>query len=100
VPVARIILEIEIHHAQSLKDRRHVVRALKDRLRNAFNLAIAEMDAAEVWNRATLGIAVISNSTSYLTGQMREIDQAAHRIASTLGAEITDSWAEILSEET
>ena len=100
MPVARIILEIEIHHAQSLKDRRQVVRALKDRLRNAFNLAIAEMDAAEVWNRATLGIAVISNSTSYLSGQMREIDQAAHRIASTLGAEIIDSWAEILTEET
>lgn len=100
MPVARITLEIEIPHAQSLKDRRQVVRSLKDRLRNAFNLAIAEMDAAEVWNRATLGIAVISNSTSYLSGQMREIDQAAHRIASTLGAEITDSWAEILAEET
>jgi uncharacterized protein YlxP (DUF503 family) len=98
VPIARLILEIEIAHAQSLKDRRQVVRSLKDRLRNAFNLAIAELDSAEVWNRATLGIATISGSTNYLRGQLQQIDQAAHRIASTLGAEIIDSWAEIIPE--
>jgi uncharacterized protein YlxP (DUF503 family) len=92
------MLEIEIPHAQSIKDRRQVVRSLKDRLRHAFNLAIAEMDAGEVWNRATLGIAVISGSTSYLTGQLQKIDQAAHRITRSLGAEVTDSYAEFLSE--
>jgi uncharacterized protein len=99
VPVARLTLEIEIAHAQSLKDRRQVVRSLKDRLRNAFNLAIAELDSAEAWNRATLGIAVISGSTGYLSGQLQEIDRAAHRIASSLGAEVIDSWAEILQGE-
>ena len=98
MPVARLILEIEIPHAQSLKDRRQVVRSLKDRLRHAFNLAIAELDSAEVWNRATLGIAVISSSQSYLTGQLQEIDRAAHRISQSLGAEILDSFAEFLSE--
>jgi uncharacterized protein len=99
VPIARLILEIEITHAQSLKDRRQVVRSLKDRLRNGFNLAVAELDSAELWNRATLGIAVISSSSTYLSGQLQEIDRAAHRIASTLGAEITDSWAEILPDQ-
>jgi uncharacterized protein YlxP (DUF503 family) len=98
VPIAKLMLEIEIPHAQSIKDRRQVVRSLKDRLRHAFNLAIAEMDAGEVWNRATLGIAVISGSTSYLTGQLQKIDQAAHRITRSLGAEVTDSYAEFLSE--
>jgi uncharacterized protein YlxP (DUF503 family) len=98
VPVVKLTLEIEIPHAQSLKDRRQVVRSLKDRLRHAFNLAIAEMDSGEVWNRATLGIATISGSTSYLTGQVQEIDQAAHRITQSLGAEVVDSYAEFLSE--
>lgn len=98
MPVGRLTLEIEIPHAQSLKDRRQVVRSLKDKLRHAFNLAIAELDQATVWNRATLGIAVISNSSSYVTGQLQQIDQAAHRIAHTLSAEVTDSWAEILPE--
>ena len=98
MPVAKLILEIEIPHAQSLKDRRQVVRSMKEKLRHGFNISIAELDDAVVWNRATLGIAAISSSTGYLTGQLQQIDQAAHRIATTLSAEITDSYAEILSE--
>jgi len=98
MPIAKLTLEIEITHAQSLKDRRQVVRSMKDKLRHAFNLSIAEMDEGLVWNRATLGIVAISNSTSYLTGQIHIIDEAAHRIASGLSAEISDSWSEILPE--
>ncbi|HMF64295.1 MAG TPA: DUF503 domain-containing protein [Edaphobacter sp.] len=98
MPVAKLTLEIEIPHSQSLKDRRQVIRSMKDKLRHSFNLSIAELDDVIVWNRATLGIASISSSSSYLTGQLQQIDQAAHRIAVTLGAEITDSYAEILSE--
>ncbi len=98
MPIARLLLEIEIAHAQSLKDRRQVVRSLKDKLRNGFNLAVAELDSAEVWNRATLGIAVISGSRSYLTGQLQQIDQAAHRIVQGLGAEIIDSYSEFLED--
>jgi uncharacterized protein YlxP (DUF503 family) len=71
---------------------------MKEKLRHGFNLSIAELDDAVVWNRATLGIATISSSTSYLTGQLQQIDQAAHRIAASLSAEIADSYAEILSE--
>jgi len=98
VPIARLMLEIDIPHAQSLKDRRQVTRSLKDKLRHAFNLAIAELDSGEIWNRATLGIAVISNSRSYLMGQLQEIDRAAHRITQSLGAEIADSYADFLSD--
>lgn len=98
MPLARLTLEIEIPHAQSLKDRRQVIRSVKDKLRHSFNLAIAELDEGTVWNRATLGIAAISNSPSYLTGQLQQIDQAAHRIALSLGAEVIDSWAEVLPE--
>jgi uncharacterized protein len=98
MPVAKLTIELEIPHAQSLKDRRQVVRSMKDKLRHGFNLSIAEFDDGVVWNRATLGIAAISSSTAYLTGQLHQIDQAAHRIAATLSAEIIDSYAEILPE--
>ena len=98
MPIAKLTLEIEIPHAQSLKDRRQVVRSLKEKLRHGFNASIAELDDALVWNRATLGIVAISNSTSYLTGQMKQIDDAAHRIAVGLGAQILDSYSEILEE--
>jgi uncharacterized protein len=98
MPIAKLTLEIEIPHAQSLKDRRQVVRSLKDRLRHSFNLSIAELDEGLVWNRATIGVVAISNSLSYLTGQMHIIDEAAQRIAAGSSAEILDSYSEILPE--
>lgn len=98
MPIARLTLEVEIPGAQSLKDRRQVVRSLKDKLRHSFNLSIAELDDGVVWNRATLGIAAISSSTAYLTGQIEQIDKAAQSYASSLSAEIADSWAEILPD--
>src|ERR1700722_19519067 len=98
MPLAKLTIEIEIPHAQSLKDRRQVVRSMKDKLRHSFNLSIAELDDGIVWNRATLGIVAISNSTSYLTGQMHIIDDAAQRIAAGLSVEILDSYSEILAE--
>ncbi len=99
MPIGRLTLELDIPHAQSLKDRRQVTRSLKEKLRHAFNASVAELDEGTVWNRATIGIVAISNSTSYLTGQLQLIDEAAHRICATLSAEVRDSYAELLPEE-
>ena len=74
--IAKLTVEVAIAHAQSIKDRRQVVRSLKDKLRHGFNVSVAEMDDAKLWNRATLGVVAISGSTDYLTGQMREVDDA------------------------
>jgi len=92
MPIATLTLELAIEHAQSLKDRRQAVRSLKDKLRHGFNISIAELDEALVWNRATLGIAAISSSSSYLAGQLREVEAAARRLATGLGVEILDSY--------
>jgi len=56
VPIAFLTLELSIEHAQSLKDKRQVVRSLKDRLRAHFNVATAELDPSSLWNRATIGV--------------------------------------------
>ncbi len=94
MPVAQLTLELGIEHAQSLKDRRQVVRSLKDKLRHGFNVSVAELDEALVWNRATLGVAAISGSAIYLSGQLREVEAAARRLANGLGCEILDSLIE------
>ena len=94
MPIATLTLELAIEHAQSLKDRRQVVRSLKDRLRHGFNISIAELDDALLWNRATLGVVAISKSTAYLSGQLREVETAARRLAVGLGCEIVDSYIE------
>jgi uncharacterized protein len=99
MPVATMILELRIEHAHSLKDRRQVVRSLKEKLRHGFNISIAEMDEALTWQSATLGVAAISSSRDYLTGMMREVESAAVRIAQGLGAEIAASWEFLESAE-
>ena len=63
---------------------------------HGFNVSIAELDDANLWNRATLGFVAISSSSSYLAGQMQELDDALSRLTNTLGAEILDSYVEIL----
>ena len=54
----------------------------------------AELDAAELWNRATLGVVSISNSRDYLDGLIKNVERAATRIANNHGAEIADSFVE------
>jgi uncharacterized protein len=71
MPVAKLTIELTIPHAQSLKDRRQVVRSLKDKLRHGFNVGVAELDNAELWNRATLGIVAISASAPTLRARSR-----------------------------
>lgn len=92
MPLAQLTLEIRIEHARSLKDRRQVVRSLKDQLRQGFNVSVAELDEAVTWQSATVGVVAISGSRDYLRGQMEEVERAAARMVHELGAELADSW--------
>lgn len=96
MPLAQLTLELGIEHAQSLKDRRQVMRSLKDKLRNGFNVSVAELDEAVVWNRATIGIAAINSSRAYLLGQMSEVENAAERIVLALGGSILNSQVDVI----
>ena len=92
MPVAQLTLEFRIEHAQSLKDRRQVVRSLKDQLRQGYNISVAEMDEAVTWQSATIGIVAISRSRDYLHGLVEEVERAARRILNEHGAELADSF--------
>ena len=50
----------------SLKGKRQVVKALKDRIRNRFNVSVAEVDHQELWRRCGLGIAVVTNDNKHI----------------------------------
>ncbi|HSM86822.1 MAG TPA: DUF503 domain-containing protein [Candidatus Limnocylindrales bacterium] len=92
MPIAFLTLEIRIEAAHSLKDKRQVVRSMKDRLRNSFNVSVAELDATDLWQRATLGVVSISDSRDYLDGLMRNVEREAVRLANNGGAEVVDSF--------
>jgi hypothetical protein len=78
MPIAFLTLELSIEAAHSLKDKRQVLRSLKDR------------------NRATVGVVSISDSRDYLDGLMKNVERFATRIANNGGAELVDSFVEFL----
>ena len=92
MPIASLTLEIRIEGAHSLKDKRQVVRSLKDKLRAHYNVSVAELEETELWQRATIGVVAISSSKDYLQGQMQLIEKQALRIANDNGAEVVDTF--------
>jgi uncharacterized protein YlxP (DUF503 family) len=92
MPIAYLTLELRIEAAHSLKDKRQVVRSMKDRLRNSFNISIAEIDVTDLWQRATLGIVSVSSSRDYLEGLMHNVENEAVKLANNVGAEVVDSF--------
>ena len=98
MPIAAMTIELRIDHAHSLKDRRQVVRSLKEKLAHGFNISIAELDEAVTWQSATIGVVAISASRDYLSGQMQQVEKAAYRIVNDLGAQIADVWWQFVEE--
>lgn len=94
--IAHLTLEIRIEGAASLKDKRQVVRSVKDKLRASFNVAVAELDSTNLWQRATVGVVSISESRDYLQGLMDKVERAATRFANNAGGEVVDSYMEII----
>ncbi|HXZ80853.1 MAG TPA: DUF503 domain-containing protein [Terriglobales bacterium] len=94
--IAYLTLEIRIEGAHSLKDKRQVVRSLKDKLRGSFNVAVAELEQTDLWQRATLGVVSISDSKDYLRGLMESVERAAGRITNNAGGELVDAYVEFL----
>ena len=92
MPIAHLTLELRIEGAQSLKDKRQVLRRMKDRLRASFNVSVAETDASDLWQRATVEVVAVSPSRDYLVGLMQNVEKAANSIASHSGADVSDSF--------
>lgn len=90
--VGIVRIELHIPAARSLKDKRHVVRGLKDRIRERTQAAVAEVDHHDLWQRAALGVAVVAVDG----GQVRERLQAVRGLVEhTYEAQLTD-WQERL----
>ena len=63
VGVCRLILRLP--ESASLKDKRQIVRSVTSRLRNKFDVAVAEVDELDRWQIATIGIACVSNDARH-----------------------------------
>ncbi len=61
-------IELHIPGCRSLKEKRFVVKSLRDKLRSRFNLAVAEVDHLDLWQRSTIAIVSVNQSGAYLNG--------------------------------
>ena len=66
IVIALLTLDIHVPHAQSLKDKRMVVRRIKDRLRSKFNVAVAEVDHQNLWQRTQISVVSVGTDESYV----------------------------------
>jgi uncharacterized protein YlxP (DUF503 family) len=66
-------LELRVHDAMSLKDKRRVVKSLKDRIAHGHNVSIAEVGALDEHRRSVLGVAMVANQRRYVEGGLSRI---------------------------
>ena len=86
-----LLVSIHIPAAQSLKQKRFVLKSLKDKVRRKFNVSVAELDGQDKWQVSTLGFAMINSDH-------RHIDSCLQHILSSLesfgGLEVCDHVVE------
>lgn len=87
--VGSLRVRLLLRESRSLKDKRQVVRSIKDRLRNAFNVAVAEVDALDDRRLVVLGFAAVSNEAGHVRAMLDEVAAAlrSHPVAEFIDLE-------------
>ena len=89
--VGVLTLDIHVEHSHSLKDKRNVVKSLKDRLRHRFNVSVAEIDGQESWQRSVVAAVTVSASRQRAEQVLQSVESDA---AGVLGAMLVGSSVE------
>ena len=77
--------------AHSLKDKRHVVKSLKDRLRHKFNVAVAEIDYQDLWQRALVAAVTVSADRAHSELVLQTVEREASEL---LGPQLVSAVVE------
>ena len=86
-------VELFIPDGQSLKSKRQVLASLKARLRDKFNVSVAEVGEQDLWQKAVLGVACVANEKAYVN---QVLDQVMNHIRSVPLVEVVQSRIELL----
>jgi uncharacterized protein YlxP (DUF503 family) len=84
-------MELRLDGAHSLKDKRHTVKSLKDRLRNKFNVAVAEIEYQDLWQRALISAVTVSGDHAHAEQVLQLVEREA---ANLLGGILVGSSVE------
>lgn len=91
--IGLLTLELHLPYAHSLKDKRMVLNRVKERLRHKFNVAVAELEHQDLWQRSLLGAVSISSSEQNLR---QVLEGARHEAEQLLGEELVRAEVELL----
>ena len=94
MPVGLLILNIHLPDAHSLKEKRFTVRKIQDRLRARFNVAVAELDHQDLWQRAQVGVAAIASDRSVVEKMLQSVEEESYKV---LGRDLVGTETELLS---
>ncbi len=88
--VGTLRVRLLLRESRSLKDKRQVVKSIKDRLHNGFNVSVAEVEALDNRQLAVLGLAMVSNEAHHLKLALGQIVEAlrSHPVAELLDHEM------------
>jgi uncharacterized protein YlxP (DUF503 family) len=89
------LLSLELHFpgARSLKDKRQVLRGLEARIRNRFNVSVAEVAHQDLWQRAGLAVVAVNTDHGHLESTLEAV---AGEAARARDADLIDQQMEIL----
>lgn len=73
-------IELHIPESGSLKTKRQSIRSLKDRIRSSFNVSVAEVDGNDLWQKASLAVAAVSNEKSHLNQTLDHVINMIERV--------------------
>jgi hypothetical protein len=91
--VGLLTLDLHIPESNSLKSKRLVIKSLKDRVKNKFNVSISEVDAQNLWQRSVIGVACVANETRIINQIFEKIRTI---VLNTHSVELIDSTMEML----
>ena len=69
-----MILDVHTNGTHSLKEKRHIVSSIKDKLRNKFNISLIESDYQDLWQKIQLSAAMVSNSRAIVEKTFTQIE--------------------------
>jgi hypothetical protein len=87
-----LTLELRIEHAHSLKEKRHVVKGLKDRLRNKFNVSVAEIDDMDLHNSAVMAVAAVSSSRPFAEKVLQAVERESAGLLGPMLVRVDTEW--------
>jgi uncharacterized protein YlxP (DUF503 family) len=91
--IGLLTLDLHFPGARSLKDKRHALRSLETRIRNKFNVALAEVEHQDLWQRARLAVVTVNTDHGHLDATLSAVTSEA---ASARDIELLDAHTEIL----